>query len=139
MCKNQGASTNQPPQRVQWSKARWCSLFTHKPLCSVLYSEAERSREAEQHGVQSKRTNSVPGPVVTSQDRNIGFTFKFKANPVQLQLNQFDPSRGRSSPSWLIIPNFLLNTFISKIYTFVDELILIIFFLNFKNVSVMYV
>lgn len=67
------ASGNQPPvisgpRYDQWSEMSWCWLFTHKSLCpELLFWPSERGGEAEQQGVQSERTNPVPGPIIIMQ------------------------------------------------------------------------
>lgn len=69
-----------------------CSVFAGKwradALClpinpSVHCSEAERERggEAEQQGVQSERTNSVPDPIITTQHHSLMSIFWVYGQP----------------------------------------------------------
>lgn len=51
-----------------------CLPINPSVLCCTL-KQRERGGEAEQQGVQSERTNSVPGPIITSQHHNLGSSF----------------------------------------------------------------
>lgn len=61
---------------------------------------------SNQRGQTLLQVPSLPSRSTDRKTQTRGSLCGFTASPVQLQLNQFDPSRGRSSPAWLATPEY---------------------------------
>lgn len=111
------ASSNQPPQ---WSTVcsverdeLLLSLYPQVPLsCIFILTQQEERRGRTTGGPIRKDRLSPRSHYYHAVPVECPFS-GFIANPVQLQSNQFNPSRGRSSPASLFqnIPQFLLKRF----------------------------